>query len=103
MQDHESNVCLSSLVIGALAGAGLALLLAPRSGPETREIVSGRVREGADRARDVASRAKEKGRQLAEAAAEKGREAVESAAGEQNELTPPASDHASAAGPRGLS
>ncbi len=68
MHDHEGSVCLSSLVIGALAGAGLALLMAPRSGSETRHVASGKVREGADRARNVAYRAKEKGRRLAEAA-----------------------------------
>ncbi len=101
MHDHEGSVCLSSLVIGALAGAGLALLVAPRSGSEARQIVSGKVREGADRARDVASRAKEKGRQLAEAAAEKGRETVASVAGE-DETAAPASDYWSAEGSRGL-
>ena len=102
MHDHEGSVCLSSLVMGALAGAGLALLVAPRSGSETRQIVSGKVREGADRARDVASRAKEKGRQLAEAAAERGREAVEEATGEQGEAAPPASGYPSSAAYRGL-
>ncbi len=102
MHDHEGGVCLSSLVIGALAGAGLALLVAPRSGSETRHMVSSKVREGADRARDVASRAKEKGRQLAETAAEKGRETVESAATERGEPAAPASDYWSAEGSRGL-
>jgi gas vesicle protein len=101
VQDHEGSVCLSSLVIGVLAGAGISLLLAPRSGAETRRMLSGKVHESADRARDVASRAKEKGRQLAEAAAEKGREALESAAGEEGELAPPV-DYTSAMGSRGL-
>jgi gas vesicle protein len=71
VHEHETNTCLSSLLIGAFAGAGLALLLAPRPGSETRQLVSRKVREGADYARDLTFRAKERGRQLAEAAAEK--------------------------------
>jgi gas vesicle protein len=102
VHDHEGSVCLSSLVIGALAGAGLALLVAPRSGPVTRQVFTGKVREGADRARDVASRAKEKGRRLAEAAAERGCEAVERVAGEEGNAAAPASDYASIADYRGL-
>jgi gas vesicle protein len=102
VHDHEGSVCLSSLVIGALAGAGLALLVAPRRGSETRQILSGRVRGSADHARHVASRAKEKGRRLAEAAAEKGREAAESVAGERNEPAPSPTDYATASGYRGL-
>jgi gas vesicle protein len=102
LHEHEGSVCVSSLVIGALAGAGLALLVAPRSGSETRQIVSGKVRAGAERARDVASRAKEKGRQLAEAAAEKGRETVESAVQEAREAESSARDFPSAADYRGL-
>jgi gas vesicle protein len=46
-----------SFVIGALVGAGLALLLAPRSGSETQEQIKGKARElkGAaeDRVRDA--------------------------------------------------
>jgi gas vesicle protein len=77
--EHGANVCLSSLMIGAFAGAGLALLMAPRSGTETRQLVSDKVREGADYARDLASRATDKGRHLVQSATEKGREAVQTA------------------------
>jgi gas vesicle protein len=42
-------------VLGAMIGAATALLLAPRSGVETRKLILSKAREGAD---VVASRAK---------------------------------------------
>ena len=35
-------------VMGAFIGAATALLLAPRSGEETRKFIAGKAREGAD-------------------------------------------------------
>lgn len=43
-----------SFVRGAMIGAGLALLLAPRSGRETREILSDRGMEFRDKASEIA-------------------------------------------------
>jgi gas vesicle protein len=43
------------LILGAMIGAATALLLAPRSGPETRKLLLTKAREGAD---IVANRAK---------------------------------------------
>ena len=37
---------LSSFIVGIGVGAGVALLLAPRSGDETREILTDKVEEG---------------------------------------------------------
>ncbi len=54
------------LFLGAMIGALTALLLAPRTGAETRKLIASKAREGADY---VASRAK--------AAAEKTAEYVE--------------------------
>jgi gas vesicle protein len=64
-----SGVILS-FMLGALSGAALAILFAPRSGRETREILGDKLRETADR-----------GRRLGEQALEKGREAAEDATG----------------------
>jgi gas vesicle protein len=64
-----SGVILSFLV-GALTGAAAAVLLAPRSGRETREILGERFRDAA-----VKSRA------LGEDAAQKSREALDEASG----------------------
>jgi gas vesicle protein len=44
------------LMLGAMFGAAIALLLAPRSGEETRKLIMTKAREGADL---VATRTKE--------------------------------------------
>jgi len=64
-----SGVILSFLV-GALTGAAAAVLLAPRSGRETREILGDKWRDAAERGRD-----------LGEEAAQKGRDAMDEASG----------------------
>jgi gas vesicle protein len=47
-------------VLGAFMGAATALLLAPRSGEETRKLIAAKAREGADlianRTREVAEK-----------------------------------------------
>ena len=51
------------LVLGAMIGAATALLLAPRSGPETRKLIMTKAREGADlvvaRSKNVAEKTSE--------------------------------------------
>lgn len=42
----------AGLILGALVGAGLALLMAPQSGAETRRTLARRARRLADEARD---------------------------------------------------
>ena len=42
----------AGLILGALVGAGLALLMAPQSGAETRRTLTRRARRLADDARD---------------------------------------------------
>jgi gas vesicle protein len=49
---------LVGALTGALVGAGLALLLAPSSGEEARDVLRMRAREAADRAREAADRAR---------------------------------------------
>ena len=58
-------------VLGAFIGAATALLLAPRSGEETRRLIAGKAREGADfvanRTRTVAEKTStyiDKGKEL---------------------------------------
>lgn len=81
---------LGLIFLGAMLGAGAALLLAPQSGRETREILRARgadlakrAQEGAEEAREVAQDLFGKGKELFEeqstrlrAAFEAGREAM---------------------------
>jgi len=68
--DHRARTFLAGLAIGALVGAGVALLFAPQSGEETRRTVARRAkhlaREARDRYDDVKDRVRrarrEKGR-----------------------------------------
>jgi gas vesicle protein len=56
-----SGVILSFLV-GALTGAAAAVLLAPRSGRETREMLGDRWRDAAERGRHLSEQAVERSR-----------------------------------------
>lgn len=44
----------AGLALGALAGATLAMVLAPQSGEDTRDILVAKAREAGERARDTA-------------------------------------------------
>jgi gas vesicle protein len=45
---------VTGLLLGLLAGATLAMIAAPQSGEDTRDVLRARAREAADRARDTA-------------------------------------------------
>ncbi len=84
MSNDERNAGTSGVVLsfllGALSGAALAILVAPRSGRETREMLGEKLRETADRSRRLGEQALEKGREVAEDASgyvERQREALE--------------------------
>jgi gas vesicle protein len=63
--DHGSGAAgvILSFLVGALTGAAAAILMAPRSGRETREMLGERWREAADRGRQMTDDAVQKGRQ----------------------------------------
>lgn len=75
-RDSAASDVLMAFLIGGVTGAALALLLAPRSGEETREMISDAAREAARRAREAA----ERGREIGERAVERGRRMVDDAA-----------------------
>jgi gas vesicle protein len=61
-RDAAASSVILSFLLGGVAGAALALLYAPRSGRETREYLGEKLREGAERGRELRSQAVEKGR-----------------------------------------
>ena len=78
--DSAASSILLSFILGGLTGAALALLYAPRSGRETREMLGERWREGEERARQLKDRASTRSRELYDDAVgfvEKQREGLE--------------------------
>jgi len=48
-----------AFIAGAIAGAAVALLFAPATGEDTRELIGQRAREGKDRATEAARQGRE--------------------------------------------
>jgi gas vesicle protein len=63
-----SSVILSFL-LGGLTGAALAILYAPRSGKETREMLEERMRESAERGRVIKDKVAGRSREMLDDAA----------------------------------
>jgi len=75
-----------AFLVGAVAGAAVALLYAPATGQETREFLGDKAREGRERATEAAVKGREvinRGRETAATALERGREAYQQARGVQ--------------------
>ena len=71
-----------AFLLGAVAGAAVALLYAPATGQDTREFLGEKAREGRERATEAAARGREavnRGRETVATAIERGREAYEQA------------------------
>jgi gas vesicle protein len=64
-----SSIVLSFL-LGGLTGAALAILYAPRSGRETRDMLGERIREGAERGRELREKVSLRGREMLDDASE---------------------------------
>jgi gas vesicle protein len=85
MTDDEiggAGSVLLAFLIGALGGAAVALLYAPKSGRETRDYLSEKAREGRARAADAAAKGRDafnQGRDTINTAIERGREAYQQA------------------------
>jgi gas vesicle protein len=80
-EDSGGTVMLA-FILGALTGAGVALLFAPASGEETREYLGQKAREGRARARNAVEQGREvyqTQRETLTSAVERGREAYQQA------------------------
>jgi gas vesicle protein len=84
-----AGTVLLSFLLGAIAGAAVALLYAPSTGVETREYLGAKAREGRTRANEVAEKGREavkqgreafkQGRDTLATAIDRGREAYQQA------------------------
>jgi len=78
---------LLAFMLGAVSGAAVALLYAPTSGRETRELLSEKAREGRETATEAAKKGREvieRGRETLTSALERGREAYQQARAREN-------------------
>ena len=60
-----------AFLLGAMAGAAVALLVAPASGRETREFLGQKAREGQGRAAELAKEVLDRGREAFQEARER--------------------------------
>lgn len=71
-----------AFLVGAVAGAAVALLFAPASGEETRQLLNEKTREGRERAAEAARQGREmfnRQRETIATAIERGRDAYQQA------------------------
>jgi gas vesicle protein len=76
-----------AFLVGAAAGAAVALLFAPASGKDTREFISEKAREGREKATEAARQAREtisRQRESIGTAIERGRQAYREVRGEES-------------------
>jgi gas vesicle protein len=81
-----AGTILVTFVLGAIAGAAVALLLAPASGEETRRALSEKAKEGREKASGAARQGREfinRQRDTLSTAVDRGREAYDQARGPQ--------------------
>lgn len=87
-EDSGAGTVVAAFVLGAIAGAAVALLVAPASGEETRRMLAEKAREGRERANEAARQGREmwnRQRETLNSAFERGREAYQQA----RSATPP--------------
>jgi gas vesicle protein len=86
-----AGTVIIAFVLGAVAGAAVALLMAPTTGEETRRILGEKAKEGRERAEQAARQGREfinRQRDTFSSAVERGREAYNQARGGQAPGTP---------------
>jgi gas vesicle protein len=85
--DGGAGNILLAFILGAVSGAAVALLYAPTSGRETRELLGERAREGRETAGEAARKGRQviaQGRETLTTAIERGREAYQQARTREN-------------------
>ena len=75
-----AGTVMLAFLVGAVAGAAVALLYAPATGADTREYLGDRTREGREKAAALAEKGRQafsEGREVIATAIERGREAYQ--------------------------
>ena len=83
-EDRGAGGVMVAFMLGAIAGAAVALLVAPATGEETRRKLSERAREGRDKASEAARQSRaflRNQREGISTAFERGKEAFDQARG----------------------
>ena len=81
-EQQGAGTVMLAFVVGALTGATVALLFAPQSGEETRDLIGQRARESREKARDAVDQGREmykRQRDTLTGAIERGRDAFQQA------------------------
>jgi gas vesicle protein len=81
-ENGSAGKILTAFLVGAAAGAAVALLFAPATGKETREFLTEKAREGREKAAEAARQTREalaRQRETISSAIERGREAYREA------------------------
>ena len=84
----QAGLALAFFLVGAAVGAGIALLLAPQSGKQTRRMLQRRYDFAADYVAEQAEAVGERGREIVEGAKEKMAEAREKVAEVREKIAP---------------
>jgi gas vesicle protein len=87
-ENGNGGAVLVAFILGAIAGAATALLLAPSSGEETRRLIAEKAREGKEKTSDAAQKSREfldRQRDNLSQAVERGKEAYHRARGTTTE------------------
>lgn len=80
--DSGAGAVVAAFVLGAVAGAAVALLMAPSSGEEMRQMLADRAREGREKAEEAARQSREflnRQKETLTNAVERGRDAYQQA------------------------
>jgi gas vesicle protein len=88
--DGHAGAVLMAFVLGAVSGAAVALLWAPSVGEDTRRLLNEKVREGREKATDVARQGREfatRQREGISTAIDRGREAYQGARAKSEDAT----------------
>lgn len=81
-QENSGGSLVAAFLIGAVAGAAVALMLAPTSGEEMRRMIAEKAREGREKANEATREGREfvtRQREHLTNAVERGREAYQQA------------------------